>query len=209
MAWFLWAIITASLAWDLFWSWMHATLHTSLPAGRTRQETAAEPEQRSLLHARKELTHPAERSVTTLSAAREKGVWVLVAAGPTHPPRRPPSPTAVRGGHPARGPPWAAAVLLTRRGAAVTANSDTVAGSWHLGSKYPRHPKLGEEGLGAQRNKETGPSGRAPENLQGWAQNAQLADHRQHRTAYLLHFILTLLVITWMVFAFRFIFPAK
>ena len=92
MAWFLWAIITASLAWDLFWSWMHATLHTSLPAGRTRQETAAEPEQRSLLHARKELTHPAERSVTTLSAAREKGVWVLVAAGPTHPPRRPPSP---------------------------------------------------------------------------------------------------------------------
>ena len=92
MAWFLWAIITASLAWDLFWSWMHATLHTSPPAGRTRQETAAEPEQWPLSHARKELNHPAERIVTTLSAAREKGVWVLVAAGPTHPPRRPPSP---------------------------------------------------------------------------------------------------------------------
>lgn len=186
MSWFLWAIIIASLAWDLFWSRMHPVFHTSPPAGRTRPETAAEPEQGSVLHARKELTHPAEHSVIAPSAAREdsdwKGVWVLVAAAPTHRPRRPPSPThaptlthcLVRGGQPARSPPWASAVLRTNRGAAVTANSDAVAGSWHLWSKYPRHPKLWEEGQGAHRNQETSPSRRAPENLQEWAQTQSL-----------------------------------
>lgn len=49
-----------------------------------------------------------------------------------------------------------------------------VAGSWHLWLKYPRHPKLWEEGRGAHRNQETSPSGRAPENLQEWAQTQSL-----------------------------------
>lgn len=120
--------------------------------------------------------------VTAREDSDWKGVWVLVAAAPNHRPRRPPSPThaptlthcLVRGGPQARSPPWASAVLRTNRGAAVTANSDAVAGSWHLWSKYPRHPKLWEEGRGSHRNQETSPSGRAPENLQEWAQTQSL-----------------------------------
>ena len=201
--WFLWAIITASLDRDLFWCWLHATFHTWPPAGRTSQRPAAEPEERSPLSARNALDPPSQaqrnRKISSQRGQRSEGRVVRRTCCPAHcalPGQR-------RAAHPGcqrccavnNGP---AATPLARmlQLEAGTSGRNTV-GSLNSGSAWKeRNPS---KRSGPRRFPRMSSKRRAP-----WPQAV-----RNCILTTFYNIILALPVITWMVFAFGFIFPAK